>query len=1054
MPRHIILYILFSLFFLFGGYSGVAAQTLPRMRTMSYDDFNDGAAGVLRIVRDSKGMIWFGTQDGLYRFDGYEFYNFKSHAGDGLDMGTSCIGGLYSSSEGSLWCLIDDRVFLFDLHSYRYIDVLARLEHEQQRRFKVDRLRSLSCGITWAFTYDGTIIAIDDKYPDTSARIIVESDDLERIDAACDAKGRSWILTATNTYFYADGQLNRLNQPFSRVVSCGQYVWLLASNGQLYCIPPDSHTPTPLSSSPVTKAIVTLSSNRLALLTDSGVWLLSADGTRLQSTDVTWPVLKMIEDSNGRLWFLGQDNRLCTTDSNGRHLNRVEDVEMSDFNIHVDRYGTQWFFSKNGDTYYATTQQPNRLHRYHTDQQLSNISNTIKDGQGGCWLISDKRACRMTFYLPSYSRLNLNADSQGRGLAWVAINENENENLSGILLVGTRYDQMVTLFSPDGTVQGYLTPDGRVSTQPVSFGASVYCIFRDSHGTLWMGTKSDGIFRLQPSNVRLPLMQGSSDNSQLFTVTHITKENSSLPDNEVYDFAEDGQGHLWIATHRGGLACIDNNREPIDNNREPINILSSGNGLDCWEHDFPTGINTLLVTRQGHLLVGTSNGLFVTDMPLTSRFVRHVREANRANSLSSNDIVHIVQTSDDHIFISTVSGGINEITNPADVMSSTLGFTHYDRTTGFPSDVVGKMAEYDGSLWATIPDRLIEFPLSSPSAVNSFLVNENLDFTTSVPANLGNGKWVFGTEGGAVMIDLKDLGHSTFVPPLVVTGVSVENKPMDFTVSATDTILLAPGEKSLTLWFAALDFEDTEHVVYAYRMGASGNSWINLGQNRSIALPQLQPGTYRIDIRSTNSDGVWTDNLHTITIIVKPTFWQTPWAVLLIAFIVLAVIAITAYTLLYIRRIKRQQHETMEKYLALMEENRSEANNDTNETSFRQEPPPASIPADDSDDPFMQQFVAFIEKSLGNSDVTIDDIANACAVSRTGLHRKVKHMLGMSPMEFLREARLRKANTLLATSSKNVSEIAYECGFSDPKYFSKCFKQATGKTPTEVRSEK
>ena len=99
----------------------------------------------------------------------------------------------------------------------------------------------------------------------------------------------------------------------------------------------------------------------------------------------------------------------------------------------------------------------------------------------------------------------------------------------------------------------------------------------------------------------------------------------------------------------------------------------------------------------------------------------------------------------------------------------------------------------------------------------------------------------------------------------------------------------------------------------------------------------------------------------------------------------------------------------------------------------------------------MQQFIAFIESNLGNSDVTIDDIASACAVSRTGLHRKVKHLLGTSPMEFLREARLRKANTLLMRSKKNVSEIAYECGFSDPKYFSKCFKAATGKTPTAYK---
>ena len=117
------------------------------MNVTSYDEFNDGVAAVGRIVRDSQGMMWLGTHDGLYRFDGYTFQNFKSHTGDGIDMSSNRIGGLYTSSEGGLWCTIEDRVFLFDLKTYRYVDVLASLER-QQHRYKVERLRPLPCGIT------------------------------------------------------------------------------------------------------------------------------------------------------------------------------------------------------------------------------------------------------------------------------------------------------------------------------------------------------------------------------------------------------------------------------------------------------------------------------------------------------------------------------------------------------------------------------------------------------------------------------------------------------------------------------------------------------------------------------------------------------------------------------------------------------------------------------------------------------------------------------------------------------------------------------------------
>ena len=103
------------------------------------------------------------------------------------------------------------------------------------------------------------------------------------------------------------------------------------------------------------------------------------------------------------------------------------------------------------------------------------------------------------------------------------------------------------------------------------------------------------------------------------------------------------------------------------------------------------------------------------------------------------------------------------------------------------------------------------------------------------------------------------------------------------------------------------------------------------------------------------------------------------------------------------------------------------------------------------DDLLMKRVVAYMEDNLGNSDITIDDIAQAVAVSRTSLHRKMKQMMGTSPMEFLREARIRKAAKILTTTDRNVSEIAYMCGFSDPKYFSKCFKTTFGQTPTEYK---
>lgn len=455
--------------------------------------------------------------------------------------------------------------------------------------------------------------------------------------------------------------------------------------------------------------------------------------------------------------------------------------------------------------------------------------------------------------------------------------------------------------------------------------------------------------------------------------------------------------------------------------------------------------------------MGTFNGLFVADISGNDlrkiTFKQHQREPLRKESLSSSSITDMLMAHDGRIMLSTNDGGINELLTK-DVTASQLEFKHYNRTTGFPTDIVHAIVEADGALWAVAPDQLVELQLktSDQPNINTFLLRERPRFASCRPAEIGKGKWVFGSEDGAMLIDLNELKSSPFVPPLVITGISKENSPIDHSVVWNDTIIMNAQERDLTLWFAALDYEDTELVAYAYRMGDS-KQWIYIGQNHSITLAQMQPGHHQITIRSTNSDGTWCDNERTVTIIVTPTFWETPWGKLLILALIAMAFAAITYTILYIRRIKRNQHETMEAYMALLEKSevsgeRLEVSDERLEVSGERLEE-TEIPSED--DLLMKRVVAYMEDNLGNSDITIDDIAQAVAVSRTSLHRKMKQMMGTSPMEFLREARIRKAAKILTTTDKNVSEIAYHCGFSDPKYFSKCFKATFGQTPTEYK---
>ncbi len=99
---------------------------------------------------------------------------------------------------------------------------------------------------------------------------------------------------------------------------------------------------------------------------------------------------------------------------------------------------------------------------------------------------------------------------------------------------------------------------------------------------------------------------------------------------------------------------------------------------------------------------------------------------------------------------------------------------------------------------------------------------------------------------------------------------------------------------------------------------------------------------------------------------------------------------------------------------------------------------------------FIIQFKKVVEANLANSDLSVDDLAADMNLSRVQLYRKVKAITGSSPVELLRTARLNRGYQLLLKSDKTVSEVAYEVGFSAPSYFTKCFKDEFGLSPSDL----
>ena len=127
------------------------------------------------------------------------------------------------------------------------------------------------------------------------------------------------------------------------------------------------------------------------------------------------------------------------------------------------------------------------------------------------------------------------------------------------------------------------------------------------------------------------------------------------------------------------------------------------------------------------------------------------------------------------------------------------------------------------------------------------------------------------------------------------------------------------------------------------------------------------------------------------------------------------------------------------------------------EQSYRQrlmrlesQPSDEPIPADS----FLAKLLHIMEKHIDNNTLTVDELVEEMNMGRTAFFNKLKSLTGLSPVEFIREMRIKRAAQLLEDHNYNITEVTYMVGMNDSRYFSKCFKSTYGVTPSEYRRQK
>ncbi len=581
----------------------------------------------------------------------------------------------------------------------------------------------------------------------------------------------------------------------------------------------------------------------------------------------------------------------------------------------------------------------------------------------------------------------------------------------------------------------YLTAHGDLSTSRSAFGSSIYCIYEDHRGNIWLGTKKDGLYRLTPTVGK-------------FNVTHYaaTNDRFGLNCHNIYAITEDASHNLWIGTHGGGI-----NKVVFDKNGNAL-FLNPKNTFK----NYPAGcekVRCFYCTKDGIMLVGTTDGLVsFSTKEKTPKFFLNRQKAEKG-SMIGNNVMQIVANKKGEIYLANFGGGVNIITNQQ-LLSNDLTFKQVSTLNGLTSDACLTIAfDNQGNLW-TISEMAIS-KYDGNHTVTNFSIRDfgdNFIFSEVQPICV-NGRMLVGTTQGLLTFSPDKLKKSTFSPSVVISHIFVEGteRLQDFNIKPT--LVLKKDERNLVINFSTLDFNRNTPILYKYKVDGLDDDW-NITKNSSLNLANIPAGKYTLEVTSTNGDGMWSCPIKKLSIEVKPKFNETVFAKILYSLLLVAFGVFIYFIATYIYKLRAEiediQLATNEKFEKISQRVRELMGNKASLEDLHTDVADKII---DRQREFTDKLMEYMNQNIERSELQVGDIATYMGMSKTLLYTKTKEALNCTPLALINDLRIKRAVKLLE-SGYNVSSVAYSCGFSDPHYFSKCFKKAMGCSPSEYNTKK
>jgi signal transduction histidine kinase/CheY-like chemotaxis protein/ligand-binding sensor domain-containing protein len=762
------------------------------------------------IIKDSEGYIWFGTWNGLNRYDGNNILTYLPGS-NSSSIHNHVIRELYPTGSGPIWMLTNKGIALYDNIYDRFTSYFTQ---ESER-----------------INYENDIaICHSDRYG-TFASVF------GRGVFQFDTTAKQFIKISFDQPSLA------ISKTIKRIHQAEDHLFCLTEKNQLYSLSGnhlESFISLPLSGSLSSILSVQINRQPTFFITQQAgpalmVNLETKEITQLRIPDdiITSFSLSKLKE---RLWVGTEKGKiysfnLVTNKFEAFHiltdlflLNPVATRILSIYETDTD---ILWIGTDGNGVYnLKLTKFPNKS--LSSDKLAYPIVRSILVTRKGDILIGTKGGGIDVF------------DALGNHLREISVKNGLSNNSvlsfheqsDGTVWVGTD-GKGVDIISPDYRSIRSFPRDFKISN-PLVFG-SVYRILEDSDQRIFLGTSGYGVIMIETDKTRT---------AQPTSCEQLVLDKTVAPADQqkqiVYALAEEKPGMIWIGTRGLGVFRYNTITKRV------IAQYSTTSHPNLIRND---DILSLFTNHKGQIWVGSSNGIF-NFLPLSSEMVK-VESLNVQSDLS-NTSIHAIQ-SDNH-----------------------------------------------GNLWVTTNQGLSLID-NSKMEVRSFNVNDGLiNFEYSDGASFFDRKTNRLFVGGTLGVDIiqtDEIKFSSYFPPIAINQLFIKNLPVEIgnesvltrRINHQKSLDLTYNQNSFSFQVSPLVFWGQERHRISYRLVNFDNEWMINPQNQPISFSNLAPGTYTLQLRSSDENGNWSKQIREIKIVINSPFWKTPWAILIYVLVLLGI---------------------------------------------------------------------------------------------------------------------------------------------------------------------